>query len=84
VFRGAGRQSGGPGVRKTVLLSNAIDRLPAPFGANKFPEATSLSTCLLKRKIGNETLEADILPLQLLHPLRLIELKTTVFLSPAM
>ena len=30
---------------ETVLPSNALDRLPAPFGAYKFPEATSLSTC---------------------------------------
>jgi hypothetical protein len=30
---------------ETVFLSNAFYRLPAPLGAYKFPEATSLSTC---------------------------------------
>ena len=32
-------------LRKTVLSPNALNSLPAPFGAYKFPEATSLSTC---------------------------------------
>lgn len=30
---------------QTILGPNALDRPPAPFGAYKFPEATSLSTC---------------------------------------
>ena len=32
-------------LRETVLPPNALNGLPAPFGAYKFPEATSLSTC---------------------------------------
>ena len=32
-------------LRETVLPPNAFNCLPAPFGAYKFPEATSLSTC---------------------------------------
>ena len=32
-------------LRETVLLPDAFYRLSAPFGAYKFPEATSLSTC---------------------------------------
>jgi hypothetical protein len=32
-------------LRETILLPDALYRLPAPFGAYKFPEATSLSTC---------------------------------------
>jgi hypothetical protein len=35
----------GLALRETVFPSNAFDRLPAPLGAYKFPEATSLSTC---------------------------------------
>ena len=35
----------GVAFREAVLLPNALDSLPAPFGAYKFPEATSLSTC---------------------------------------
>jgi hypothetical protein len=38
---------------------------------------------LLERQIGNETLQADILTLQVLHPLRLIDLKPAIFLAPA-
>jgi hypothetical protein len=38
---------------------------------------------LLKRQIGDEALETDVLPLQLLHPLRLIDFEATVFLPPA-
>ena len=30
--------------RETVLLTDAIDRLPASFGGYKFPEATSART----------------------------------------
>ena len=32
--------------REPILLSNPPDRLPAPFGAYKFPEARSFRTCL--------------------------------------
>ena len=32
-------------LRETILPPNAINGLPAPFGAYKFPEATSLRTC---------------------------------------
>lgn len=35
----------GLALRETILPSNALYCLPAPFGAYKFPEATSLSTC---------------------------------------
>src|ERR1017187_6578424 len=42
-----------------------------------------LQHLLLKRQIGNKTLQADILAFQVLHPLRLIDLKTAVFLAPA-
>jgi hypothetical protein len=35
----------GVAFREAVLLPNALDSLPAPLGAYKFPEATSLSTC---------------------------------------
>ena len=35
----------GLALRETVLLPDAIHRLPAPLGAYKFPEATSLRTC---------------------------------------
>ena len=35
----------GVAFRETILLSNALDRPPAPLGAYKFPEATSFSTC---------------------------------------
>jgi hypothetical protein len=42
--------------RKTVLPSNAIDRLPAPFGAYKFPEATSLSNCFSSDKSATSRL----------------------------
>jgi len=35
----------GMALRETVLLPDGFYRLPAPFGAYKFPEATSLSTC---------------------------------------
>ncbi len=31
--------------RETVLVPNAVDRLPASLGGYKFPEATSASTC---------------------------------------
>ena len=34
--------------REAVLLPDAIDRLPAPLGGYKFPEATSASTCFSK------------------------------------
>ena len=35
----------GLALRETILPSNAFDSPPAPLGAYKFPEATSLSTC---------------------------------------
>jgi hypothetical protein len=35
----------GLALRETILPSNALYCLPVPFGAYKFPEATSLSTC---------------------------------------
>ncbi len=35
----------GMALREIVLLPNAFNRLPAPLGAYKFPDATSLSTC---------------------------------------
>ena len=37
--------STGAALRETILFSDALYRLSAPFGAYKFPEATSLSTC---------------------------------------
>jgi hypothetical protein len=42
-----------------------------------------LEHLLFKRQIGNQTLQANILAFQVLHPLRLIDLKATVFLAPA-
>ena len=46
-LRSAGLTDNPAGVtlRETVLFPNALNRLPAPFGAYNFPEATSLSTC---------------------------------------
>ena len=35
----------GMSFRQAILLPDALYSLPAPFGAYKFPEATSLSTC---------------------------------------
>src|SRR3569833_2156943 len=35
----------GVALREAVLLSDALNGLPAPLGAYKFPAATSLSTC---------------------------------------
>ena len=35
----------GVAFREAILLPNAFNRLPAPLGAYKFPDATSLSTC---------------------------------------
>jgi hypothetical protein len=58
-----------------------LDRPPAPCGAYKFPEATSLSTCFSSDRSAT-TLEPDVLSLKLFHPLRLINFKATVFLAP--
>jgi len=62
--------------------ADSLDSLPAPFGAYKFPEATSLAL-LLERKIGNQTLQTNILPLKVLHPSGLIDFEPAVFLPPA-
>jgi hypothetical protein len=34
----------GVAFREAVLLPDAVDRLPAPLGGYKFPEATSANT----------------------------------------
>jgi diguanylate cyclase len=83
VFRGAGRRSGRRGVRRD---RTSLECPRPPAGAVRGLQVSRgnvLEHLLLQRQIGDETLEADILPLQVLHPLRLIELKTTVFLPPA-
>ena len=43
-------------------------------GLTGFPRHI-LQDLLLKRQIGNQSLEADVLPLKLLRPLGLIDLK---------
>jgi hypothetical protein len=40
----------GLALRETILLPNPLDRLPAPFGAYKFPEAISFSTCFSRER----------------------------------
>src|SRR5664280_3254679 len=51
-------------------------------GLTSFP-GNVLEHLFLKRQIGDKTLQADILAFQVLHPLRMIDLKTAVFLAPA-
>ena len=36
--------------REAVLLTDAVDCLPAPLGGYKFPEATSASTCFSRER----------------------------------
>jgi hypothetical protein len=42
--------------REAILPSDAFNRLPAPLGAYKFPEATSLSTCFSSDKSATRRL----------------------------
>jgi len=69
--------------RETVLPPNPFNRLPAPFGRLQVSRGNVLEHLLLKRQIGNKTLQAHILALKILHPLRLIDLKPAVFFAPA-
>jgi hypothetical protein len=56
---------------EAILLPDAFNRLTAPFGAYKFSRGNVLQYLLLKRQIGDKTLEANVLPFQVLHPFRL-------------
>ena len=74
----------GLALRETILPSNALYCLPSPFGSYKFPEATSFITCFSSdRSAIYQAFKADVLPLQVLHPLRPIELKAAVLFTPA-
>jgi len=60
-------------------VADTLNRPPALFRAYRFPEATSLTTAS-QATVGNQSLQAVVLPLRILHPLGLIDLKPSVFL----
>lgn len=63
-------------LREAILPSNPFNCLPSPLEAYKFPEAASLRT-----RDRYTTLQADILPVQILRPFGLIDLKAAIFLA---
>src|ERR1035437_6997858 len=70
------------------MISDVVDFKKKEL-ASCAPNREQVSRCnvlehlLLKRQVGNKTLQADILAFQVFHPLRLIDLKTAVFLASA-
>ena len=80
---GADRQSGRRGVPRGHISPECCR---PPAGAARGLQVSRrniLEHLLLERQIGDKTLETDVFPLEILHPLRLIKLKPAVFLSPA-
>jgi hypothetical protein len=53
---GLANDPAGLAFRETILLPNALYSLPAPLGAYKFPEATSLRTCFSSDKSATRRL----------------------------
>jgi GTP cyclohydrolase I len=80
MMNGAGVTLDGP----DAMTSPECVQLPAGVVRGlQVSRGNVLEHLFLKRQIGNKTLQADILALQVLHPLRLINLKAAVFLAPA-
>ena len=70
-------------LRETVLPPNALNRLPAPFGAYKFPEATSLSTCFSSDRSATRRFRRTFSRSRSFICLAWLNLQPTVFLAPA-
>src|SRR5664279_2126889 len=82
-FRVADRQSDRHDAPRDRTSSECVQRPAGAVRGLQVSRGNVLDHLLLKRQIGNKTLQADILALKLLHPLGLIDLKAAVFLAPA-
>src|SRR5271169_1853945 len=80
-FRAADRQFGRHDAPRDRTSRECVQRPAGAVRGLQVSRGNVLEHLLLKRQIGNKTLQANILALKVFHPLRLIDLKTAVFLA---
>src|SRR5271169_2633073 len=82
-FRAADRQFGRHDAPTDRTSPECVQRPAGAVRGLQVSRGDVLEYLFLKRQIGDKTLQANILPLQVLHPLRLVDLKAPGFLTPA-